>query len=85
MCLRVRFKPLDPLVAFKPWDADGNVVTLPDCLTQSNVLVALRAVLEELAVDQPEFGAVCWCGAPVVLLPRFPIQRRSEQVMRRGA
>jgi hypothetical protein len=30
-------------------------------------------------------GAVCWCGAPVDMTPRIPLQRRSEQVVKHGA
>ncbi|MGI3225177.1 hypothetical protein ACRJ4B_15900 [Streptomyces sp. GTA36] len=46
----------------------------------------MRAILSELVVEQPALGAVCWCGAPVDLTPRIPIQRRSdEQVVKHGA
>nr|CZT54184.1 hypothetical protein [Cloning vector pSOK804] len=79
MCIRVRFAPLDPL-NFRPYDAAGNTVTLPATLPRDASLVALRAVLEELAVEQPPDGAVCWCGAAVHILPRVPEQRRSGQV-----
>lgn len=84
MCLRVRFEPFDPLT-FRPYDAAGNTVTLPDTLAEAASLAALRAVLEELAVEQPPHGAICWCGAPVDLMPRVPEQRRSGQVTHHGA
>jgi hypothetical protein len=84
MCLRVRFAPLDPL-NFRPYDAAGNTVTIPDVLPRESRLVALRAVLEELAVEQPPNGALCWCGAPVEVMPRVPDQRRSGQVTPHGA
>jgi len=77
MCIRVRYEAFDPLGAFHPYDADAGVVTLPAALATSASLVALRAVLQELAVEQPESGAICWCGEPIVLLPRVPNQRRS--------
>ena len=80
MCIRVRYEAFDPLGAFHPYDAAAGVVTLPSSLPESDSLSALRAVLEELAVRQPESGAICWCGEPVVLLPGIPTQRRSGQV-----
>lgn len=85
MCIRVRYEAFDPLNAFRPYDAASGTVTLPDCLAQPDTLTALRAVLEELAVAQPESGAICWCGEPVHLLPRVPTQRRSGQVTHHGA
>ncbi|MGW4850212.1 hypothetical protein ACWEPZ_03125 [Streptomyces sp. NPDC004288] len=85
MCIRVRYEAFDPLDAFQPYNADTGVVTLPDVLAQADTLLALRSVLEELAVEQPEFGAVCWCGEVINLLPRVPTQRRSGQVIRHGA
>ncbi|MEU7381506.1 hypothetical protein AB0A91_16190 [Streptomyces sp. NPDC042207] len=49
-------------------------------------MTLVRAILRELAVEQPEFGAVCWCGAEVDLTPRNSQQQRSEQVVKtRGA
>lgn len=80
MCIRVRYEAFDPLGAFHPYDAAAGIVTLPDCLAQADTLTILRAVLEELAVKQPESGAICWCGEPIMLLPRIPTQRRSGQV-----
>jgi hypothetical protein len=84
MCLRVRFEPFDPLT-FRPYDHVGNTITLPDTLPEEASRVALRAVLEELAVEQPSDGAICWCGAPVDLMPRVPEQRRNGQVTNHGA
>lgn len=78
MCIRVRYEAFDPLQGFQPYDATGGVVTLPDVLAESSCLIALRAVLEELAIAQPEDGAICWCGAPVELLPRVPVQRKAS-------
>lgn len=85
MCIRVRYESFDPLGVFHPYDADAGVVTLPSTLQESDSLHALRAVLEELAVEQPESGAICWCGEPIHLLPRVPTQRRSGQVTHHGA
>lgn len=84
MCIRIRYQQFDPLGSFQPYDADAGVITLPSTLKGSDTLLALRAVLEELAVTQPESGAICWCGEPIQLLPRIPNQRRS-QVIKRGA
>ncbi|MEU0317097.1 hypothetical protein [Nocardioides sp. NPDC006273] len=80
MCIRVRYQIFDPLEDFQPYDADAGIVTLPLTLARSATLTALRAVLEELAVAQPESGAICWCGEPVMLLPSVPTQRRNGQV-----
>jgi hypothetical protein len=84
MCIRVRYAPISQ-TSFTPYDAEGNVVVLPDGLEPEWSMVALRAVLEELAVEQPESGAICWCGAVVHLTPRIPNQRRSGQVTNHGA
>jgi len=85
MCIRVRYEAFDPLGDFQPYNASTGVVTLPTALAQADTLVALRAVLEELAVEQPESGAICWCGEAINLLPRVPTQRRSGQVTHHGA
>ncbi|MBM7088080.1 hypothetical protein JTP67_05840 [Streptomyces sp. S12] len=47
----------------------------------------MRTILRELVADQPEFGAVCWCGDPVHIdpVPAIPQQKMSEQVVRHGA
>ena len=82
MCIRVRFAScVQPCV----YDAEVNTITLPEILDHAHAVTALRAVLSELRAEQPELGAVCWCGEPVTLLPRVPQQRRSEQVIRHGA
>lgn len=83
MCIRVRYAPRQQLD--EPWDADRLIITLPRELNETFALRALRAVLDELHVEQPEFGARCWCGEPIGLLPAIPQQRRSEQVSNLGA
>jgi len=83
MCIRVQYAPRQDLD--EPWDADRLVITLPSELTATFALRALRAVLDELDVEQPEFGARCWCGEAIGLLPAIPQQRRSEQVIKHGA
>ncbi|MFC8491838.1 hypothetical protein ACFUJU_13745 [Streptomyces sp. NPDC057235] len=85
MCIHIRFEQFDPLSAFKPYDAGTGTVTLPDALPHAETLVILRAVLEELAVVQPESGAICWCGEDILVVPRVPEQRRSGQVIHHGA
>lgn len=82
MCIRAQLATPSSL---RPWDASRQLITLPDTLPPANITTALRAILTELAMPQPESGAVCWCGADVELLPRVPQQRRSEQVSKRGA
>ena len=82
MCVRVRFDPPDALPAF---DADARIIRVPRHLEPPQTVTLVRAILRELVVEQPEFGAVCWCGEPVDLTPRIPQQRRSEQVVNHGA
>lgn len=83
MCVRVEFAPSG--TSRDPWDPESRIITLPVTLPVASTGVVVRAVLRELAVEQPSVGAVCFCGAPVYLLPRVPEQRRSDEVMFRGA
>lgn len=82
MCIRVRFSAHCPA---DPWDPLARTITLPVALPTASTALVVRAVLSELAVEQPDVGAVCFCGAPVHFLPRVPQQRRMDEVMRRGA
>ncbi|QDN57332.1 hypothetical protein FNV67_20110 [Streptomyces sp. S1D4-20] len=82
MCVHIRFTSRFESRVF---DADTRTITLPRILDHERSVTAVRAILAELAVPQPELGAVCWCGEPVDLLPRVPEQRRSEQVINHGA
>lgn len=82
MCIRVQFAPLASLL---PWDKSRQLITLRQDLPPACAAIAVRAVLTELAVPQPQSGAVCWCGEPVEVLPRVPEQRRSGQVTHHGA
>lgn len=82
MCVRIRFSScVQPPI----YDAEAGTITLPAALDCAHAVTALRAVLSKLRVQQPQLGAVCWCGEPVTLLPRVPEQRRSEQVIKHGA
>ncbi|GAA3851718.1 hypothetical protein GCM10023084_02430 [Streptomyces lacrimifluminis] len=82
MCVRIRFNScVQPPI----YDAEDGSITLPTALDHTHAVTALRAVLSELRVQQPQLGAVCWCGESVTLLPRVPQQRRSEQVIKHGA
>lgn len=85
MCIRVRFTPRNQLQ--EPWDAEHNVITIPDELSRTALytLRAVRAVLHQLGVTQPDFGARCWCGDEINLLPAIPTQRRSNEVTHLGA
>ncbi|MCQ6250855.1 hypothetical protein [Streptomyces malaysiensis] len=78
MCISVQYAPIDSL---KPWDADRQVITLPDHLTGAVSLRALRAVLLKLAIPQPESGAVCWCGERIRLLDYVAQQQRSSELV----
>lgn len=82
MCVRIHFSSHP---ALRMYDADTGTITLPHGLDLLLRVTAVRAVLSELRVIQPELGAVCWCGEPIDLLPRVPEQRRSEQVINHGA
>jgi hypothetical protein len=83
MCIRVRYAPRQLLD--DPYDSAHGVITLPEGLHQQYALRALRIVLLELGVAQPPFGARCWCGEQVRLLPLIPHQRRSDEVINLGA
>lgn len=82
MCIRVQYASLSSIT---PWDPTHKVITVPRDLPPESSTAAVRAVLAELAVPQPRFGARCFCGQPVDVLPRVPEQRRSEQVTNHGA
>jgi hypothetical protein len=82
MCVHVRFTSRSEARVF---DADNRTITLPRILSHERCVTVVRAIMAELAVLQPELGAVCWCGEPIDLLPRVPEQRRSEQVINHGA
>lgn len=82
MCVLVRFSSVEPRPV---WDATHLIISLPDGLNPSRTATAVRAVLHQLGIIQPEFGARCWCGELVDLTPRIPDQRRSEQVIQHGA
>lgn len=79
MCVRVHTSTR----VTTPWDSTTGTLTVPAGLSSARATLAVRAVLLELAVPQPEVGAVCWCGQ-VVEIPRVP-QQRSREVIPRGA
>lgn len=82
MCVRIRFSPCaEP----RPFDAAARTIVLPRSLAPAHAVTVVRAILAELAVEQPDLGAVCWCGESVDVLPRVPQQRRSDQVIKHGA
>lgn len=82
MCVRVSLAPPEALPTF---DADARVIRIPCDVPSAHTVTLVRAILRELIVEQPEFGAVCWCGEGVDIPPRVPHQRRSEQVVKHGA
>ncbi|WP_393057652.1 hypothetical protein [Streptomyces sp. LN549] len=82
MCIRVRFAPIGSAPVFDP---ATRTIALPPGLDRAHTVIAARAVLAELAVVQPRFGAVCYCGAEVDLTPRIPQQRAGEQAVTHGA
>jgi hypothetical protein len=82
MCVHVRFTARPE---FRVFDSDARTITLPRLLGYERSVTVVRAIMAELAVVQPELGAICWCGEAIDLLPRVPEQRRSDQVMNHGA
>lgn len=82
MCVRVEYSSLLPM---DPWDPSARVITLPVTLPAAATATVVRAVLRELAVEQPPDGAICFCGEPVRLMPRVPQQRKAAKVMSHGA
>lgn len=82
MCVRISFSAR---AGSQIYNADAGLITLPRSIDPLLRVTAVRAVLSELRVIQPELGAVCWCGEAIDLLPRVPQQRRSEQVINHGA
>lgn len=84
MCVRVQFVSAR---TFRLYDPDRNVVRIPFGLEGEFAVRAVRRVLSELAAEQPPSGARCWCGEPVQLLSRVPLQREDgdQVVIRHGA
>lgn len=81
MCVRIQRS----LNVTEPWGPRERTIRIPATLDADRALTAVRAVLHELAVPQPQFGAVCWCGDTVEIPARVPYQRRANEVMARGA
>lgn len=81
MCVRVEYSSHST----DPWDSTRGVIILHPALPPEQTMTVIRAILTELAVQQPAFGARCYCGAEVKLLPRIPDQRRSSEVIHHGA
>lgn len=82
MCIRIRHASL----IATPYDDERQIITIPAGLSGPQQLIAVRAVLTELAIPQPRTGgALCWCGAVISLLPRIPQQRTTEEAIVRGA
>lgn len=83
MCIRVR---RTTSVTYTPYDAVDRVITIPAALPRTAAYTVVRAILAELAVPQPIFGARCFCGQPVRMGLHIPQQRDNESmVMNRGA
>lgn len=84
MCVSVEYVSPSALPAF---DAEARIIKIPCHLPPTQAVTLVRAILTELVTDQPDIGAVCWCGAPVDVdaVPLIPQQKESEQVVRYGA
>jgi hypothetical protein len=81
MCITVL---LAPVARLRPWNATRQIITVPNTLRPERAVIAVRAVLRELAIPQPLCGAVCWCGE-AILLPRISQHEVSSEVMAHGA
>lgn len=81
MCVRVERVPSPAL----PYDPERRVISVPECLPLSHTVIAVRAVLDELVIEQPEFGAVCFCGAQVDVTAGLIPQQRTSEVNTLGA
>ncbi|GGV69064.1 hypothetical protein GCM10010294_25470 [Streptomyces griseoloalbus] len=83
MCIRVQYAPRCEIN--DPWDAARNLILIPANLgaTVLFTLHAIRAVLHAMDVQQPDFGARCWCGESIAL--PAPSQQRQNEVMDLGA
>jgi hypothetical protein len=76
MCIRVQYACVKSSVAQEPYDAGRRVITVPRCLSRTERLAIVRAILTELAVPQCHVGARCFCGAPIEASPSIPQQMR---------
>lgn len=81
MCISVHRSP----TVNDMWDAEARTITIPTQLDDAHAAAAVRATLNELGVEQPHIGALCWCGDPIQAVPRIPEQRHHSEVMPRGA
>ncbi len=70
----------------QPWNADTRTITLPAGQDTRKTTLLVRAVLIELDVVQPHYGALCYCGE---LLDIAAVVRRGParigEVVFRGA
>lgn len=84
MCIRVQYAPRREIL--NPWDRARNLITIPEQLAATTLfaLHAIRAVLQAMDVEQPSFGARCWCGE-ALNLPASTSQQRQNEVMDLGA
>lgn len=79
MCIRVQYVSSGTA---SPWDPERRLIRIPAQLEGIYALRAVRKVLSELAVEQPELGARCFCGERVRLLAYVPQQRvNGDQVV----
>lgn len=79
MCIRVHYVSSGTA---SPWDPERRLIRIPAQLEGIYALRAVRKVLSELAVEQPELGARCFCGERVRLLAQVSQQRvNGDQVV----
>ena len=81
MCVRVE-RVSSPAL---PYDSERRVISIPAHLTLQRTVIAVRAVLDELVIEQGEFGAVCFCGAPVDMTEGLIPRQRTGEVNHIGA
>lgn len=73
MCIRVRYGSPGGV---DPYDAVSGTITLSKDWSPEQVLIAVRAVLDELCIPQGDAGATCHCGASVDLGVQLPLKRQ---------
>jgi hypothetical protein len=85
MCIRVQYAP--PSEIRDPWDRARNVILIPAPLAATTLftLHAIRAALDAMDVEQPPFGARCWCGESIPLPTSTIQQTKTDEVIDLGA
>lgn len=60
-------------------------IDLPAGLTHGQSFLLVRAILEGMGIDQPDLGAVCWCGEQVQVRAEMPCSTLSPLIPRQDS